>query len=56
MLLKAGIYTNPILYPAVAKKNARIRMSLMATHTREHLDKALNAFEDIDKVLKISIN
>jgi glycine C-acetyltransferase len=55
LLLKAGIYTNPILYPAVAKKNARIRMSLMATHTREHLDKALNAFEDIDKVLKISI-
>ena len=54
LLLKAGIYTNPILYPAVAKKNARIRMSLMATHTREHLDKALNAFEDIDKVLHIS--
>jgi glycine C-acetyltransferase len=54
MLLKAGIYTNPILYPAVAKKNARIRMSLMATHTREHLNKALNAFEDIDKVLHIS--
>lgn len=54
MLLKAGIYTNPILYPAVAKKNARIRMSLMATHIREHLDKALNAFEDIDKVLHIS--
>jgi len=54
MLLKAGIYTNPILYPAVAKKNARIRMSLMATHTREHLDKALNAFVDIDKVLHIS--
>ena len=55
MLLKAGIYTNPILYPAVAKKNARIRMGLMATHTREHLDKALNAFEDIDKVLHISV-
>ena len=54
MLLKAGIYTNPILYPAVAKKNARIRMSLMATHTKEHLDKALNAFEHIDKVLHIS--
>jgi len=46
-LLKAGVYTNPILYPAVAKKNARIRMSLMATHTRQHLDKALNAFADI---------
>jgi len=54
LLLKAGIYTNPILYPAVAKKNARIRMSLMATHTRVHLDSALNALEDIGKVLNIS--
>ena len=51
MLLKAGIYTNPILYPAVAKKNARIRMSVMATHTREHLDKTLNAFEHIKRVI-----
>ncbi|WP_199539328.1 aminotransferase class I/II-fold pyridoxal phosphate-dependent enzyme [Dyadobacter luteus] len=51
MLLKAGIYTNPILYPAVAKKNARIRMSVMATHTREHLDKTLNAFEHIKRVM-----
>ncbi len=52
MLLKEGIYTNPILYPAVAKKNARIRMSVMATHTREHLDKALNAFEHVKKVIR----
>lgn len=54
MLLKAGVYTNPILYPAVAKKNARIRMSLMATRTRQQLDKTLNAFEDVNKVLHIS--
>ena len=51
MLLKTGIYANPILYPAVAKKNARIRMSVMATHTREHLDKTLNAFEYIRRVM-----
>jgi glycine C-acetyltransferase len=38
LLLKAGIYTNPIMYPAVSKKNARIRMNVMATHTQEHLD------------------
>ncbi len=54
MLLAAGIYTNPIIYPAVNKKNARIRMSVMATHTREHLDKALNAFEDARKRLNIT--
>ncbi|WP_159477737.1 aminotransferase class I/II-fold pyridoxal phosphate-dependent enzyme [Dyadobacter sp. 3J3] len=53
MLLEAGIYANPILYPAVSKKNARIRMSVMATHTREHLDRTLNAFEDLNKAMHI---
>lgn len=54
LLLEQGIYTNPIIYPAVSKKNARIRMSLMATHSREHLDKALNAFEFVDHKIGIS--
>jgi len=45
MLLEAGIYTNQINYPAVSKKDARIRMSVMATHTLEQLDKVLNAWE-----------
>ncbi|MCF8453364.1 MAG: pyridoxal phosphate-dependent aminotransferase family protein [Pedobacter sp.] len=53
MLMKAGIYTNPIIYPAVSKKNARIRTSVMATHTKEQLDQALNAFEDAGKKLGI---
>jgi glycine C-acetyltransferase len=42
----ADIYVNPVLYPAVQKKVARIRMSLMSAHTKEHLDIALNALED----------
>lgn len=54
LLLDAGVYTNPILYPAVAKNNARIRMSIMSTHTKQHLDIALNAFEDVNKKLKIA--
>jgi len=54
LLLKQGIYTNPIMYPAVSKKNARIRMNVMATHTREHLDKVLAAFQQIDAELGIS--
>ena len=53
ILLKAGIYTNPIIYPAVSKKNARIRMSVMATHTIDQLDQALNAFEYAGKHLNI---
>lgn len=45
LLLDAGIYTNQINYPAVSRKDARIRMSVMATHTVEQLDKVLNAWE-----------
>lgn len=54
LLIERGIYTNPILYPAVARKDARIRMAVMATHEKEHLDKTLNAFEDINKFLQIA--
>jgi glycine C-acetyltransferase len=54
LLLEAGVYANPIMYPAVSRKDARIRMSLMATHTKEHLDKVLNAFEWVDQRLHIS--
>lgn len=51
LLLQAGVYANPIIYPAVSKKDCRIRMSLMATHTRPQLDLVLNAFEGISKKL-----
>lgn len=54
LLLECGIYTNPIMYPAVSLKDSRIRMSLMATHTKEHLDKALNAFDYVNKKLNIA--
>jgi len=54
LLLRAGIYTNPIMYPAVSKKNARIRMNVMATHTFEQLGRVLEAFGEIDKKLNIS--
>ncbi len=54
LLFEAGVYANAIVYPGVSRKDARIRTSLMATHTREHLDRVLNAFEYVDKKLKIS--
>ncbi|GAB3921832.1 aminotransferase class I/II-fold pyridoxal phosphate-dependent enzyme [Mucilaginibacter myungsuensis] len=54
LLLKAGVYANPIMYPAVSRKNARIRMNVMATHTKAHLDKVLNAFADIDLKLNLT--
>ena len=34
---QAGIFLNPVYYPAVPKKLSRLRLSLMATHTRKTL-------------------
>ena len=48
-LLEAGIYANQINYPAVSRKDARVRMSVMATHTHRQLDKVLNAWEWVIK-------
>lgn len=53
LLLQAGVYTNQINYPAVALKDARIRMSLMATHTKEQMNKVLNAWEWVIKKLEL---
>jgi glycine C-acetyltransferase len=52
-LHEMDIYVNPVVYPAVPKKLARIRMSIMSSHTREHLDKALNALETVGREYNI---
>ncbi|TJZ62019.1 aminotransferase class I/II-fold pyridoxal phosphate-dependent enzyme [Sphingobacterium olei] len=54
-LLKMGVYTNPIMYPAVSMKDCRIRMSVLATHTKEQLDKTLNSFDMLKQKFNISL-
>jgi 8-amino-7-oxononanoate synthase len=44
-LFEAGVYTNVAIHPAVPPSGALLRTSLMATHTREHLDAALATIE-----------
>jgi 8-amino-7-oxononanoate synthase len=44
-LFEAGVYTNVAIHPAVPPSGALLRTSLMATHTREHLDAALTTIE-----------
>jgi 8-amino-7-oxononanoate synthase len=46
-LYDAGVYTNVALYPAVQRGGALIRTSVMATHEREHLDRALEIFDQV---------
>ncbi len=48
-LLDEGIYVIGFFYPVVPKGKARIRVQLSAAHEKEHLDKALRAFEKVGK-------
>jgi 8-amino-7-oxononanoate synthase len=46
-LYDAGVYSNVGLYPAVPRGGALLRTSVMATHEREHLDRALDTFDRV---------
>lgn len=48
-LLDGGVYTNPVLYPAVSKGREMLRVSCLATHTRGQLTQALEIFERVAK-------
>ena len=52
-LLKKGIYVIGFFFPVVPKGKARIRVQLSAAHTKEHLDKAIQAFTEVGKTLKV---
>lgn len=53
MLFDNGLFTNPVVSPAVPPKRSLLRVVVTATHTREQLDRALNIFETcVKKVLK----
>lgn len=46
-LFEAGVYTNVAIHPAVPPGGALLRTSLMATHTRDHLDQALETIGEV---------
>ncbi len=48
-LLKEGVYIKGLWYPVVPKGEARLRTQLSAAHTREDLDRALDAFNRVGK-------
>ena len=52
-LMDEGIYAIGFFYPVVPKEKARIRVQLSAAHTKEHLDKAIAAFEKVGKELGV---
>jgi 8-amino-7-oxononanoate synthase len=52
-LFDAGVFTNPVVPPAVPPSQCRLRTSLMATHTAEQIDRALDAFALLGKELGV---
>jgi len=52
-LFDAGVFTNPVVPPAVPPSQCRLRTSLMATHTAEQIDLALDAFARLGKELGV---
>jgi 7-keto-8-aminopelargonate synthetase-like enzyme len=52
-LYDAGVFTNPVAPPAVPPSQCRLRTSLMATHTFEQIDFALDAFASIGRELGV---
>ena len=52
-LLEEGIYAIGFFFPVVPKGQARIRTQMSAAHTREHLDRAIDAFTRIGHELGV---
>jgi 8-amino-7-oxononanoate synthase len=52
-LMDAGVYTNPIVSPAVPQGRALLRTSYMATHTRNQLEFCLDMFEKTGRKARI---
>src|SRR5881296_2974173 len=50
-LLQEGIYVIGFSYPVVPKGQARIRVQMSAAHTREQLERAVNAFAKVGREL-----
>ena len=52
-MLEEGVYVIGFCYPVVPKDTARIRVQVSGAHTKEHLDKAIQAFAKVGRSLDI---
>lgn len=52
-LIENGVYTNPVVPPGVPPNGSLLRTSYMATHTKEHLDRALHGLEIVGRNLDL---
>ncbi|MCG8435956.1 MAG: aminotransferase class I/II-fold pyridoxal phosphate-dependent enzyme, partial [Gammaproteobacteria bacterium] len=52
-MLREGVYVIGFSFPVVPKGQARIRTQMSAAHEKEHIDKAVAAFEKVGKKLGV---
>ena len=52
-LLEEGVFVNPVVQPAVPNDSTLIRLSLMATHTRQQIDFAIDKIEKVARKLEV---
>lgn len=52
LLRKRGIFTIPIVYPAVRVKEARLRITVLSSHVKEQLDKLVESLNEINDIIK----
>ena len=53
-LFEEGVFVNPVVSPAVKSDSSLIRMSIMATHTKEQLDTALEKLQMVANELGLA--
>ncbi len=54
MMLQEGVYVNPVVHPAVEKGKAILRYSLMATHTKEQIERSVEVLVNSAKKLQLT--
>jgi len=54
-LFEEGVFVNPVVAPAVAPADSLFRFSLMATHTTEQIDKAIDLIVKVANELDIKL-
>ena len=48
-LRQRGVFTNVVTYPAVRRKECRLRVSIMNTLTQSEMDRALTLFAELGR-------
>ncbi len=53
LLYEEGVFVNPVVSPAVSSDSSLVRMSIMATHSKDQLDFAIDKLEKVAIKLKV---